>query len=86
MPLYEHHCPDCGEITEVVCAIDERKQFIPCQCGGSAERVIGAAIQRVEPTWLESAKDGLHAQDRHLITDRNSLRQYMRREGIEQVG
>lgn len=87
MPLYEHYCEACGSITEHVCKIDERKQFIQCfHCGGSAERIVSAAIQRVEPTWLESAKDGLHSQDRHKITDRNSFNAYLKLEGLSQVG
>ncbi len=87
MPLYDHYCPECGKTTEHVCKIDERKQFVPCShCGGSAERVCGAAIKRVEPVWLESSLQGLHSQDRHLITDRNSFDKYLKREGIAQVG
>ena len=87
MPLYEHYCAECNQITEHVCKIDDRKQFVPCEhCGGSAERIVGSAIQRVEPTWLDSAKYGLHEQDRHMITDRNSLNSYLKREGLEQIG
>ena len=87
MPLYEHYCHACEQVTEHVCRIDDRKQFVPCaQCGGSAERVVGSAVLRNEPTWLESAKEGLHAQDRHMITDRTSLQRYLKKEGFEQVG
>lgn len=87
MPIYDHHCHSCGHTTEHFCKIDERKQFIECShCGGSAERVVSAAIQRVEPLWLESSLQGLHSQDRHLVTDRNSFNAYLKREGIAQVG
>jgi putative FmdB family regulatory protein len=87
MPLYEHYCQWCNEITEVFCRIDDRKQFVICnECGGSAERIISSAILRVEPTWLESAKQGIHSQDRDKIRDRNDLHNYMRNEGIDQVG
>jgi putative FmdB family regulatory protein len=87
MPLYEHYCQHCDTITEDMCRIDDRKQYIPCsKCGGSAERIISAAIQRVEPTWLESAKGQLHADSRDKIRDRNDLQRHMRKECIVQVG
>ena len=87
MPTYDHYCPECDTITEELCRIADRKQFIVCkQCGGSAERIISAAIQRVEPTWLESAKQQLHSDSRDQIRDRHDLKRYMKREGIEQVG
>jgi len=87
MPLYEHYCTECDTVIEHTCKIADRKQFVPCtKCGGNAERIVSAAIQRNEPTWLDDAKMGLHSQDRHQITDRNSLNRYMQREGIAQVG
>lgn len=43
MPTYEHYCQSCDHITEHVCKIAERKQFVLCEeCGGSAERIISA--------------------------------------------
>jgi len=87
MPTYEHFCQACETITEEFCSIADRKQFVICkQCGGSAERIISSQIQRVEPTWLESAKRNLHADSRHTIRDRNDFHRYLKREGIEQVG
>ena len=86
MPMYEHYCQECDQVTEHFCRIDDRKQFVICPCGGSAERVITASIQRVEPTWLDDAKMGLHSQDRHKLTDRNSFNAYLKREGIAQIG
>lgn len=87
MPLYEHYCSNCDNITQVVCKIDDRKQFVECKhCGGSAERIISAQIARVEPTWLESAKRQLQPDSRAQIRDRNDLVRHMRKEGIEQIG
>lgn len=86
MPLYDHYCHECDQITEHSCTIADRKQFVPCPCGGSAERIISASIQRVEPSWLDDAKMGLHSQDRHKLTDRNSFNAYLKREGIAQIG
>lgn len=86
MPTYEHFCHDCSELTEVVCKIDDRKQFVVCpKCGGNAERIISAQILRVEPTWLESAKRQLHPDSRDSIRDRNDLHNYMKKEGISQL-
>jgi len=87
MPLYEHYCAECDTITEEVCKISDRKQFVICKtCGGSAERIISAAIQRVEPTWLDDAKRSLHHQDMDSVRDRNDLTRYLKKEGIEQIG
>lgn len=87
MPLYEHYCQHCDRITEVICSMDERRQFVVCEhCGGSAERIISSQIARVEPTWLESAKLSLHSDARAQIRDRNDLHRHMRKEGIEQIG
>lgn len=87
MPLYDHYCQECDQITEEVCKIADRKQFVVCKhCGGSAERIISAAIQRVEPLWLESAKANLHGDNVHQIKDRNDFDRYLKKEGIAQVG
>lgn len=87
MPLYEHYCTECDGISEDVCRIDDRKQFIKCRhCGGSAERVISASIQRVEPTWLDSAVSNLADEARGEIRDRNDFNRYLKREGLEQTG
>jgi putative FmdB family regulatory protein len=87
MPLYDHYCSQCDTITEEICHINERKQFIPCKnCGASAERIITAKIQRVEPTWLNDAKRSLNPEARASIKDRNDLASYCRKEGIEHIG
>ena len=87
MPLYEHYCQGCDQITEEFCKIDDRKQFVVCKhCGGSAERIISATIQRVEPSWLESAKANLHGDNKHTIRDRNDFERYLKKEGIAQAG
>jgi len=87
MPTYDHFCQACETTTEEFCSIADRKQFVVCkQCGGSAERIISSQVQRVEPTWLESAKRSFRPEDRTQINDRNDLHRYMRREGIEQIG
>jgi len=85
--LYEHYCAQCDGITEEVCSMDERKQFIMCDhCGGSAERIISSQIERVEPTWLDDAKRQLQPDSRGYINDRNDLNAHMKKEGIEQIG
>ena len=87
MPLYEHFCNNCNHITEEFCKIDDRKQFIVCEnCQGSAERIISAQIQRVEPTWLDEAKRQLQPDSRDAIRDRNDLKKHMQKEGIAQIG
>ena len=54
MPVYEHFCHDCGEITEVYCKVEDRKPFVQCKCGGSAERIISASAVRGDdmPQWM----------------------------------
>ena len=87
MPMYSFYCQWCNKTSEEMFHIKDRKQFIICpNCGGEAQRIISSAIQRVEPTWLDSAKRQLHEQDRHKIKDRNDLDKYMKREGIIQIG
>ena len=86
-PTYDHYCETCDNLSEVVCKIADRKQFVKCpECGGSAERIISAKIQRVEPLWLESAKQGLQPDARAGIRDRHDLNRHMKQEGIQQVG
>lgn len=86
MPLYEFYCIPCDAIHEQISKIADRKQFIICPgCGASAERIISARIERVEPLWLDDAKRSLRPEDRHKITDRNDLTRYMRKEGINQI-
>lgn len=86
MPVYDHYCSNCDTITEVACKIRDRKQFAKCKsCGGSAERIITSNIQRVEPTWLDSAVANLADEARSQISDRNDFDRYCKREGIAQI-
>ena len=89
MPIYEHYCHECDTITEKVCKIDERKQFVSChKCGSHAERIISSSggIQRDEPTWLESAVDNLVPDGAHKPESRTEFKRYLREHNVEQVG
>lgn len=87
MPTYEVLCEECGRITEYICCVDERTKVVVCSyCKGPTERIIGSNIQRLEPTWLQSAKRSLQPEARSGINDRNDLDRYLKKEGIEQIG
>ncbi len=87
MPIYDHLCEDCNELTEVVCRIVDRKELTICEhCGGSAKRIITAQIQRDEPTWLGSALRSLDDHDASRITNRTEYKRYLNSKGIVEAG
>lgn len=87
--IYEHYCQACDSITEDICKVDDRKQFIACKkCGGSAERIISrrGGIQRDEPTWLASATENLCPDGAHRPESRTEFNRYLKDKGITQAG
>jgi putative FmdB family regulatory protein len=87
MPVYDHYCHGCDSITEHICKIKDRKQFVPCkECGGSAERIITAKIQRDEPLWLDSAVSNLADDAAPQIKSRTEFNKYLAANNIVQRG
>lgn len=44
MPLYEYHCPECGNIIDKICSYDSKPKTVPCttpRCEGEAEYRVG---------------------------------------------
>jgi len=41
MPIYDHHCPDCLEVTEALMPIDGATIDCP-RCGGVAKRIFSS--------------------------------------------
>lgn len=89
MPLYSYFCADCHCETEEVFRIEDRRQFVPCRmCGREAKRLVGAKIERCEPTWLASAVQNLQPEgnDVRPIADRNDYKRYLRDKNIVELG
>ena len=41
MPIYEYRCPECGELTSLVCAVNDLQMTTDCEhCGTAAQRII----------------------------------------------
>jgi putative FmdB family regulatory protein len=87
MPLYEYECASCVSIQEVVKTIANRNDNPDCpQCGNQTGRIICSNIRREFPTWLDSATDNLHAEAKHMVTDRTSFYKYLKKNDLEQTG
>jgi putative FmdB family regulatory protein len=87
MPVYSHWCQSCQKETENICSIKDRKQFVVCDhCGGSAERIITAKIQRDEPLWLDSAVSNLADDAAPQIKSRTEFNKYLAANNIVQRG
>ena len=88
MPLYGHECKDCGNEFDDFRKLENYNLKPPCPDCGSRDtlKVVGSAVQRVEPTWLPSACDVLleDGNDVPPITDRNEFNRHLKRKGIEQ--
>ncbi len=91
MPTYEHYCKECDTITDVVCRVNDRKQFVVCKlCNGSAERIISRSqgLQTPNPTWLSDAINHAcpHGVDVQKPEDRNEFNSFLKANRIEHVG
>lgn len=84
--IYEHYCQGCDTVTEDICKMDDRKQFIVCkECGGSAERFISArqGIQDSDPTWLPAAVESAVALgETNVPSNRQDYNKYLKNNGI----
>jgi len=91
MPLYEYHCPDCGNVEERIGKLDERN--IDCShCGGTAERKIsvsGVNCANDDAPWIRSVlevvdKDSTapHVVEFRKNPTRTNYKAWMKGEGI----
>ena len=81
MPMYDFHCPHCGDEWEQLARIE---QVIHCDgCQASAQRLISAAV--VHPDNYDTKSyydDGLGVR----IESRSQRKRIMRDRGLEELG
>jgi len=55
MPVYEYRCTDCGEITDLVVALEKLEKSIVCgHCGASAQRILSRpSVHRSKASKLD---------------------------------
>lgn len=87
MPTYEHYCQSCDSVTEDVCMVADRKQFVVCKsCGGSAERIMSTPAIRCDSgtdvPWLASACKTLQKDGEQPIESRSQYKRYLKDKGI----
>ena len=86
MPLYDYHCSQCGEITDVWAKMHE--MIKPCpQCKGVMDRLISPCAIRMDisPYFDENLGNRENPQGR-WINSRQQKRQVMKEEGLEEIG
>lgn len=56
---YDYLCESCGVLQEVTCSMSDRKDAVPCACGGTASQYFGNvpyAFMRFRPYEFNPAK------------------------------
>lgn len=48
MPLYEFKCKKCGKVTEQMFPINEKVDYINCECGYVSNRIMSSGIFRIK--------------------------------------
>jgi putative FmdB family regulatory protein len=87
MPLYDLACRACGQVTETVIPLaDFHKELRPCECGGSRYRKIAAlqVMGDIEP--YQAVAVDRATGNAPMITSRAHHREFMKRNGYEELG
>lgn len=86
MPLYDLKCQDCSEECERLIPLADFDKAIPCACGGQMHRLIRPLqiMGDIEP-YQAVAIDRATGKP-PLITSRAHHREFLKRNGYEEVG
>lgn len=86
MPLYDLRCADCGTEDERVIPLADYHKAIPCGCGGAMFRVIRPLqiMGDIEP--YQAVAVDVATGKPPIITSRAQHREFLKRNGYEEVG
>lgn len=82
MPTYEYRCKACSEMTDSYRTVAERNNTPICSCGGETEKVISAPAMVMPDIAPYRAVAG----DQRWITSRAKHREFLRSNGLIEVG
>jgi putative FmdB family regulatory protein len=89
MPIFEYKCKRCRKITERLCQVGEYPETIKCSsCGKVAKKILsrnGAVHTDGDVKWLESAKQTLPSDARHIST-RSEHQKYLKNHNLACIG
>lgn len=82
MPVYQYCCPECEKQVEEYRSIETRHEGPLCSCGSRMDKVISAPSMVMPDIKPYRAVAG----DRRWITSRSQHRQFLRDNGLVEVG
>lgn len=82
MPVYQYRCTDCQKMTDEYRTVEQRNNSPQCSCGGHTEKIISAPSMVIPDIQPYKAVAG----DQRWITSRAQHREFLRSNGLEEVG
>lgn len=86
MPLYDLRCKGCGAEDERVIALADFDRAIPCDCGATMHRVIRPLQIMADIQPYQAVGRDIATGNAPVITSRAHHREYLKRNGYEEVG
>lgn len=81
MPLYDYECEECGRKYEEFFPVDSFPEYIRCECGKSARKIISKP-QDIKPDWEPYWDENL-GDEPVLVTSRQHRRELMKQKNLE---
>jgi putative FmdB family regulatory protein len=94
MPIYQYECADCNKSYERIFKISSCPEFLFCNCGAKAQKVISASkvnCSNQDAKWIREVRDvvnrrgGQHCQDFLNEPTRKNYHQWMKGEGLRHL-
>lgn len=82
MPVYQYQCPKCKKNRDEYRTMETRHEGPLCSCGAKMDKVICAPSMVIPDIQPYKAVAG----DQRWITSRSQHRQFLRENGLEEVG
>lgn len=72
MPLHDYECPECSNVFEEFCKLEDLRKEVKCKCGSVAKRIIVSqnSIDTFKPFWCDRISwDPIFIESRKHLAD-----------------
>ena len=87
MPIYDYHCPNCGDLQDIWAKIDEMEMQCS-ECMAPMTRLISPTriMCDIEPYFDENLGDAKKCPEGQWVKSRQHRKNIMKEQGLREIG